>query len=86
MMSYALVFIMGATVGIFTAGLLATSKINNERTITTTEPYYKCKVNPLDACGDTCCKFCLGANDCMWACGGNPAECGQSFEAEQNWD
>lgn len=41
--------------------------------------YFKCKINPTNACGDTCCKFCFGASDCAWACEGSPDICGQSY-------
>ena len=39
---------------------------------------YKCKTNVELGCGDTCCKFCLGANECKYACTGRPDECRMS--------
>ena len=41
-------------------------------------PDYKCRNNVELGCGDTCCKFCLGASECKYACQGRPDECGLS--------
>ena len=38
---------------------------------------YKCK-NNVELCGDTCCKFCLGATECKYACKADPTLCGMS--------
>ena len=41
-------------------------------------PDYKCRNNVELGCGDTCCRFCIGANECKYACQGRPDECGLS--------
>lgn len=50
----------------------------------------KCKNNVELGCGDTCCKYCLGANECKYACKGRPDECGMAkekiFDDDQEWD
>lgn len=44
------------------------------------EPYYKCRTNTIKECGDMCCMFCLGANECKYACKGDPSNCGMQMK------
>ncbi len=50
----------------------------------------KCQNNVELGCGDTCCLFCIGANECKYACTGRPDECGMAkkkvFDKDQEWD
>lgn len=47
-------------------------------------PDYKCRNNVELGCGDTCCRFCIGATECKYACQGRPDECGLSEETNMN--
>lgn len=40
---------------------------------------YRCKAGCIKECGNMCCKLCLGATDCNWACELDPSECNQSI-------
>lgn len=73
--------VVGGFITIFIIGLMVTAKKGDEqgKKIEKREEY-KCKVNLIEACRDTCCMFCLGASECKYSCGGNPTECGQSIK------
>jgi hypothetical protein len=36
---------------------------------------YECLATPFEECENTCCKFCLGINECQWSCDGDPEAC-----------
>ncbi|HBM79616.1 MAG: hypothetical protein QME45_06460 [Clostridiales bacterium] len=40
----------------------------------------KCDINPLKGCVGYCCKFCMIASECTFACPGDPSECGKKIQ------
>lgn len=79
MLGYILIFIFGCFIGLIMGALVIVSAIITP-SIEKDEAYYKCKVNPIQACSDTCCKACIGAGECRYACGGDPTKCGMSIQ------
>lgn len=49
---------------------------------------HKCKINFELGCGNACCKYCLGIDECDWACHGNPESCGltKDTDSDQQWE
>lgn len=73
--------LIGGCIGYMVAALMVINGgIDNEDG---PKPEYKCKHNPISACAGYCCKFCLGASECKYACEGDPSSCGMSKEMEE---
>lgn len=79
MASFIAGMILGGCMGFILAALMVVVNMEDEQVIIENKEYYKCKNNMFEACADTCCKYCLGASECKWACEMDPSECKQAI-------
>jgi hypothetical protein len=69
---------IGGGIGFILAALCNAAKKGDEQGCKKKDTEYRCKNNIFKACKDTCCVCCLGASECKYSCGADPADCGQS--------
>jgi hypothetical protein len=78
--------VIGEIIGFITAAFFRSAKEADEEYLglvkSSDEPKYECRTNAMEECGNACCYYCTGKENCDWACLCNPENCGLSISKE----